>query len=519
MEAVRLCFLAPRNSEGNSRGCERILPSVSGIARHVWILVLAACSVAQQVQSSAPAQPATGTVIVSQISASKPNQSYALYLPSHYITKQKWPIVYVFDPDARGEMPVKLMKEAAERYGYIVVGSNNSRNGSWKTETEAAQAMWEDTHAHFVIDDRRIYFAGFSGGARVAAALAQNCKCAAGVLLNGAGFAGVPPSRDVVFPVFSAVGYYDFNYPELSELDEKLEAAGFPHELRHFDGSHQWAPSDVMNEAFTWFELMAMKQNREPRDENFIASQQKEALARAQVLEHSGNAYEAWREYRQARATFDGLSDVAALRQSAASLAQQKAVEDGLKREKDDAAQQVKIAGEIYAGMAAMRGASNSTGAQMSQPPLGGSAPSAAPGNDVSRSEIFHETQQKIISLRDRAASDSNQDRLRVERRALMGVFIAASELGDETLAAKKFDLAKDYYQLTSEAVPTSVGALQDLARAQALDGDRKGSLKTLRRAKDQAKDLATFTTWLHDEPAFAKFRQDPQFQALLAKP
>jgi hypothetical protein len=108
---------------------------------------------------------------------------------------------------------------------------------------------------------------------------------------------------------------------------------------------------------------------------------------------------------------------------------------------------------------------------------------------------------------------------LRVDRRALMGVFIGADEFGDESMTAKKFDLAKDYYQLAADAVPTSVGALQDLAKAQALDNDRKGSLKTLRKAKDEAKDLASFSAWLNDEPAFAKLRQDPQFRALLASP
>src|SRR5262249_43590897 len=157
-----------------------------------------------------------------------------------------------------------------------------------------------------------------------------------------------------------AVGYYDFNYPELCELDEKLQGAGFPHMLRHFDGSHQWAPSDVMDESFAWFELIAMKQNREPRDPAFIAAQAKEATSRALALEHSGDLYEAWREYRQAAATFDELADIAALQQAATSLAQQKAVQDGQKREKDEAIQQAKIAGEIYAGLTALRGAGNS---------------------------------------------------------------------------------------------------------------------------------------------------------------
>ena len=487
----------------------------------MWMLALAVCALAQQSPSGGPAQTAPGVVVPNQRSAAKPDQGYALYLPSRYSANKKWPIVYAFDPDARGEIPVKLMQDAAERFGYIVAGSNNSRNGSWKLETDAAQAMWDDTHMRLAIDDRRIYFAGFSGGARVAAALAQGCKCAAGVLLSGAGFPGTPPSRDVVFPVFAAVGYLDFNYPELSELDEKLEATGFPHELRHFDGSHQWAPAEVMNEAFAWFELMAMKQDREPRDTGFIAAQEKEAVSRAQALETSGNAYEAWREYRQAAATFEGLSDTASLRQAAAALAQQKAVHDGQKREQDEAKEQAQIAGQIESGLASLRraaAAGDDTSPQLAQP-RGGAAPSPPQNNEASRSDIFHETEQQIVNLRDRTASEKSQDRMRVERRALMGVFIAAGELGDESLDAKNFDLARQYYQLAADANPASVGALKELAKAQALCNDRKGSLKTLRKAKDKAKDAASFSTWLNDEPAFTKLRQDPQFRALLDSP
>jgi predicted esterase len=489
------------------------------VLRGVWILALAVSASAQQNQSATPTQLSPGSVISSQTCAAKPDQSYALYLPSHYSPNKKWPIVYAFDPDARGEIPVKLMQDAAERFGYIVVGSNNSRNGSWKVETDAAQAMWNDTHSRFAIDDRRIYFAGFSGGARVAAGLAQSCKCAAGVLLSGAGFPGVPPSRDVVFPVYAAVGVYDFNYPELSDLDEKLEAAGFPHVLRHFDGPHQWAPAEVMNEAFAWFELMAMKQSREPRDENFIASQQKETLARAQALERPGDSYEAWREYRYAAATFDGLADTAAFRQSGASLAQQKAVLDGQKREKEEAKEQAQLVAGIEAGMMSLgRATANATDApsQLAQQ-RGAAAPSAGQSNDESRSDIFHETEQQIVSLRSHTASEKNQDRLRVDRRALMGVFIAAAEFGDESLDVKNFDLARDYYQLAVDANPASLGALKELAKAQALCNDRKGSLKTLRQAKEEAKDATSFSTWLNDEPAFAKLRQDPQFRALLA--
>ncbi len=169
----------------------------------------------------------TGIILPKVVAHAKPEQSYALCLPSAYSPDKRWPIIYAFDPGARGSVPVELMKEAAERHGYILVGSNNSRNGSWKMEAEAAEAIVQDTDARLSIDDRSVYFAGFSGGARVAAQIAQVCKCAAGVLLNGAGFHPMAfESKEAPFVVFAAVGTFDFNYPELVSTDDELEKLG-----------------------------------------------------------------------------------------------------------------------------------------------------------------------------------------------------------------------------------------------------------------------------------------------------
>ena len=465
-----------------------------------------------------------GVVLPQQACTAKPEQSYALYLPSHYTPENRWPIIYAFDPDARGSIPVELMKDAAERYGYIVVGSNNSRNGSWKLETESAQAMFDDTHARFAVDDRRIYFAGFSGGARVASILAQRCKCAAGVLLSGAGFGGAPPSQDSVFAVFATVGTFDFNYPELSELDEKLEQTGFPHVLRHFDGPHQWAPAEMLDQGLAWFRLIAMKQNREARDDNFIASQETQAAARAHALEEAGQPYEAWQEYRQAVSTFEGLANTAVLQQVAASLAQQKAVREGAKREKQEFEEQKQLTREIYSGLAALR-ANTAGGAGLSQPgetSIAGTQPrsgAVAANSAPVRSDIFHQTEQQIVQLREHAASEKHEDKQQVDRRALSGAFMAATEAGDESLAANNYAAAKDYFQLASAANPDSVGALKELAKARALDGDRKGTLETLRRAREKSTDRAAFMAWMNEEPAFAKLRQDAQFRALIASP
>src|SRR5262249_48470365 len=95
--------------------------------------------------------------IVERVEAlSDSSQSYALYLPSNYTPDRKWPVLYAFDPGARGRLPVERFKEAAEKYGWIVVGSNNSRNGPWSVSVNAWNAMQTDTHQRFAIDDERM---------------------------------------------------------------------------------------------------------------------------------------------------------------------------------------------------------------------------------------------------------------------------------------------------------------------------------------------------------------------------
>src|SRR5690349_24973615 len=73
-------------------------------------------------------------------------QSYALYLPTSYTTEKRWAVLYCFDPAARGVLPVKLFQTAAEKYGYIVVGSNNSRNGRGMPTTGSVRTLLQDTH-------------------------------------------------------------------------------------------------------------------------------------------------------------------------------------------------------------------------------------------------------------------------------------------------------------------------------------------------------------------------------------
>lgn len=437
-----------------------------------------------------------GAVLPKVIALAAPEQSYAVYLPSAYSSNKRWPIVYAFDPGARGSVPVELMKDAAERYGYIVVGSNNSRNGSWKIEVEAAEAVVKDTQARLSIDDRRVYFAGFSGGARVVAQIAQACKCAAGVILNGAGFHPMAfTSKDAPFVVFAAVGTYDFNYRELVHTDEELVKMNYPHFLRRFDGPHEWAPASVMDEALAWFRLQAMKSSRETPDDAFIASQAARETERAHVLDQSGDLYAAWKEYRQAAEMLAGLADNTPLRVRADALEKDKAVRDGAKRERQEFEEQDELGGEISSEIATLQ------------------------ETQANRAELRNTAEQGLLSLRSRIEHEKHEDKLRVLKRVLAGLVVQSMEAGMARADQKDMGHARDYFELASAGDPDSMWVLGNLAVARAMDGDRKGTLETLRRAKSKTKAPAQFAEWLKEEPAFAKLRGTPEFAALLDAP
>src|SRR5262249_28766010 len=172
--------------------------------------------------------------------AADPTNSYALYLPSAYTTARHWPLLLVFDPGGRGEVPVKLFHDAAEKYGFIVAGSNNSRN--FEDPSNAIRLLGQDVEERYSIDRQRVYVAGLSGGARVATTIAINCKtCIAGVIANGAGLSSrAPLPGPDVSDWFLVAGTTDFNYPELLHLKEALDERNALSRFVGYDGPHSW---------------------------------------------------------------------------------------------------------------------------------------------------------------------------------------------------------------------------------------------------------------------------------------
>jgi len=206
-------------------------------------LLAAACAGAQDLPK--------GHVIDRVVARDNDRQSYALYLPSNYTPKQSWPILYCLDPGARGRVPVERFSAAAEKAGFIVAGSNNSRNGPLGPVREAIQFLVTDTHERFAIDDSRVYAAGFSGGARVALEWAGNGSIA-GVVASSAGFSQMP--AQIRFKIFETAGVDDFNHDEMYRLSRELAKRGVPHRFSEFEGTHEWLPAPLAAQALDYFQ-------------------------------------------------------------------------------------------------------------------------------------------------------------------------------------------------------------------------------------------------------------------------
>lgn len=269
---------------------------------------------------SAMAADVSRGVIVDEV------KGYSLYLPSNYTPDQAWPVVFAFDPRGRGRTPVERYQAAAEKYGYILAGSNVSRNGSWQVSMQAAQDMVADVGARFRVDPRRVYTAGMSGGARVAMGIALQYEVIAGVIASSAGYPDdKPPRKSLRFAVFGTAGTEDFNYREMWELDRTLTT---PHRVVFFEGGHVWPPSELAMEAIEWVELQAMASGRSVRNDAWIQMQ----YARRALTASKLSGAQAVLALEAIAADFRQFRNVDDVKIRAAALRREKAVRDDFKR-------------------------------------------------------------------------------------------------------------------------------------------------------------------------------------------
>ena len=281
-----------------------------------------------------------GRVIDTVHATTDSTQMYALYLPSNYDASRRWPLLLLMDPRGRALLPLNLFRRAAERYGYIVISSYQTQSdGPVAPNDKAVNAMLTDAQTRFTIDTVRIYFAAFSGTARLAWYYAYEIPTnVAGLIEIGAGL----PEPELLlrkalgnkvtpFAVFLGVGSTDFNYEEVRALDSRLDGFGIRHRLEIFDGTHSWPPESTCTDALAWMQLQSMRDGRLATNRHWIDSVFSETVHDIGKVAAT-NPYSASLLYAQLEADFTGLHQTAGAKDSVRRLAESDAVKEMVKR-------------------------------------------------------------------------------------------------------------------------------------------------------------------------------------------
>ncbi|HEY0141161.1 MAG TPA: hypothetical protein VGF48_09710 [Thermoanaerobaculia bacterium] len=410
-------------------------------------------------------------------------QTYTLYLPTSYDATKKHPVLVVMDPRGRGTVAAAIFREAAEEFGWILISSNQTRSdGDWEPNMKALRALMPEVAERYATDPKRVYAAGFSGTAMVSWQLGLVTGGLAGVI--GVGGRNLPefPPQKFNFAHYGFAGFADFNNRDMRALESILMTENkVAHRFSQFEGGHQWIGPDEARHALGWFELLAMKNGTRPRDEALIARiwerEQARVLSGVELLE----------ERRALLRTFDGLRDVAALRQQVSQLENDPAIA----RERE----------EIARWDAWEREFVDTTFSRTPQ------IFAAIRGQRLSPTATLLK-EYRVAELKKRAMKPGAEGM--AARRLLEAVFGQVNfYLPTQLMEKKEYALAAGVIAVATELHGDRPNVWINLAAAQARNGDKKKALASLEKAMALG---WTNVEMLRKNDDFASIRDDPRF-------
>ncbi|MEO1484943.1 MAG: hypothetical protein AAFU57_04295 [Bacteroidota bacterium] len=251
-----------------------------------------------------------GVVIDSIPIGQNGQESFALYLPTTFEAHTQSSIIFIFEPAARSKIGIKPFIDASEKYGHILVCSNNSKNGPYEQNFGIANRLFDHVFSNFSIKADEMYLTGFSGGSRLASSIATLTDRFAGVIACGAGFssgAGHRPSFQD-FDYVGLCGDEDFNFREMYENQNYLDIMNFDQTLITFSGGHRWPDSENIVRACDWLFVQHEKKKVSP-DKTRLNTLFEEEKARVSGLSNQNMLLKA-QAYQRIILLFSGLFEV-----------------------------------------------------------------------------------------------------------------------------------------------------------------------------------------------------------------
>jgi len=265
----------------------------------------------QPVDAELPAAPGetfpAGRLIEGVHCRTDPTQTYTLRLPEAYTPERTWPLLLILDPRGRSVQAAERFSEGAERFGWILVASNDTRSdGPIEPNLVALNALWPEINTRFAVDRRRIYAAGFSGGAHFAWLLGKRSGGLAGVIASG-GRLIEENLEGTSFALLGAAGTTDFNFLPMRRVEAFVSEQGNHHRFEVFDGPHQWMPAEMATRAIEWMEVEAMRQGLRTADLDIVEHQYRHDMATVERLIADGEHLSALRLLQAVARDLEGL--------------------------------------------------------------------------------------------------------------------------------------------------------------------------------------------------------------------
>lgn len=188
--------------------------------------------------------------------------SYYLYLPKSLRKGKRHPVLYIMSPGGGSARTVGRYIKGAERNGWILAVSRQSKNGFNKSAL-ACDGMMDHVERTLPIDKKRIYTTGFSGGSRMAYVMSQRRKKISGIIACGAG--GEIGSRKQI--VYGLCGSNCFNRSDMAHSFKRVSHKGAV--LRYFTGRHVWANGEFCEDAITHLNGVFLSANQSDYEDDY----------------------------------------------------------------------------------------------------------------------------------------------------------------------------------------------------------------------------------------------------------
>lgn len=432
----------------------------------------------------------TGIILDTVRCNNNPMFSYALYLPKNYHDSVKWPVIFVFDPGARGKSALTNFVQAAGKYGFILAGSNNSKNGiPGEMLSDIINTMTADVESNYSIDPERIYTSGFSGGSRVASLIALNSGNVAGVIACGA---GLPVSVNDIgiqnFDYYGLVGDRDMNYLEMTDLINILDSLGIHNTIDVFDGGHEWPSPGMLQSAIEWMELRAMQKGTKQRNPEFINSLIEDKKNQAEILLDKGELLESVKSYQYICDWSPDSSISDKIKKLSDSIQQTKNYKRAFTNQNEILIKECMIQQTLIAEM-----------------------------RQIASLEILSDSLlnwwSTEIGMLNRLKSGNDVYKQKMASRQMNFLAVASYETARNYIDLKRYKTAAIFYKIASMVQPENYNVCYMLARSYAFDKDIRNSLKYLERAVKMGYNNRKA---IEDEKAFVSLFEEKKLKEIM---